>query len=230
MSNLSEETLEKGRLIYAFAKDPRTSEKERAIGQLQLDKFCRKYGCKEEDLNPDHNKRTIRPERVDELDLLLTILMSVNPYTKYTVDQKTLDVKCELDNEDYQEVLNKYAYFVKLYRVEKELLKTAFHSKHANYFTANSYARSKWRKSTTENDSIKTAQDDKAAASAAWQKMKQDVMYGKISEKELAKNVVDSQDHIQMMAFNAKRAERLEQILLQAEYMNKHKTIQDGKH
>ena len=220
---ISEKDLERGRLIYAFAKDPRTSERERKVGQLQLDKFCQKHGITEDDLNPAVNTRIIKSEHQDEVDLLLTIILSLNPYTRYKITG--LEVSCDLDPEDYAELLSKYNYFVKLWRVEKELLYRAFFSKHTRFFQADAQAHSKWRKNTVKNENIDHFAGEIAEANAVFLKMQSDFNTGRVSEKKLAEDVINSQDRIKIMAFNTNRAYHLEELLLKANYIKNSKTI-----
>lgn len=116
LKDISEKDLEKGRLIYNLAKKA-TIPGEKKSAEIQLEKFCKKHGITEDDLNPAANNRVLKAEHQDEVDLLLTIILSLNPYTRYkTVG---LEVSCELDQEDYLELQSKYQYFVKLWRVEK---------------------------------------------------------------------------------------------------------------
>lgn len=227
LKDISPNKLEQARTAFRMWKSA-TIPAEKDASKRALDKFLNRYNLTLGDIDPDANNRTIRPERIDELDLLLTILVSVNPYTRYTTDKVTLDVKCDLDDEDYKEVLSKYAYFIKLWRVEKELLKTSFHSKHKAYFKADPYAQKKWRPRNTPNESIQKFKTEADEANREWLRMQQDFATGKVSEKSLIKDVVNSQDRVKITAFNTSRAHMLEQILLPADYLKNSKTIDDG--
>lgn len=225
LENISEKELEHGRKLLRLARRA-TIKGEKDAAEMMLEKFLKKHKLNLGDVDPDANNRILKALKPDELDLLLTIVVSVNPYTRYVSDLKTLEVKCDLDDEDYKEVLKKYDYFVKMWRVEKELLITAFHTKHKQYFQPDQYAQKKWRARNTENESISKFKTETTQANEEWLKMQRDFTTGKVSEKALTKDVVNSQDRIKIMAFNTSRSYHLEQILLPADYLKNSKTIE----
>ncbi len=226
MKHVPEEILEKGRKIKRYLKND--SEGERNAAKRKYEEFLKKHNLQDSDVDPEANTRKIYAKHDDEVDLLLNIILSVNPFTKHSTDKK--EITCELDNEDYIEVLEKYEYFGKLFRVEKELLIVAFSSKHKKFMTPDDDAKIKWRSHKKENEAIKNFKDEMVEVKEEWLNQQADVKKGRISESTLAENVMNSNDRVKIMAFNANRSVMLQSILLDARYIKNKRTISSKKH
>lgn len=156
-SKNKDEIFAKARKLLALAKGGIGGEKEAA--QKKLDEHILKHGLKIEDIDESYNTRTF--EGIfdeDEVAVMMTIIFSVNQTAR--PQKQGLKVICELDKEDYAEVQHKFAYFVHLWRIEKDMLTLAFYSKHRVPFEPDEYARNKHNKSNAKvNDAVAKAAD-----------------------------------------------------------------------
>lgn len=214
MSKSREELLSHARKLKEHAT--RGVPNERDVAKDKYESFLKKHSLLDAEVDPELTMREFTAKEENEKDLLLTVILSVNPYARYTQDIFT--IKCDLDDEDFSLVNKKYQAFLKIWRVEKELLVTAFYAKHNKYFQPNPNAHKKWNAKNTKNDSIQKNKDELNQVAEEWQKMKSDFIHGKVTEKTLARDVIESQDRVKIQAFNTNRAQLLEAILLTANF------------
>lgn len=193
----------KARKLKALANRGEGGEKE--TSQRMYDEFIKKHSLDESEIDPSLNNRKFRVKNYDDSLILTNVILSVNPFTKIT--QHELRTDCNLDWEDYNEVKKKFAYFVKLYRIEKELLNMAFFSKHSKFFQPDEDVQKKWRESKAENNDLKKARENAE----------------KLNSNKDSKSV-SKEDQIMLM--NLKRMGLIQEHLLDAEYIKTKKTIE----
>ena len=211
----------KAKKLKALADRGIGGEKESAIKMYK--EFMEKNGLNDSDIDPSVNNRKFRVKNYDDSLILTNVILSVNPFSKPISTE--LFIEAELDLEDFNEVKEKFRYFIKLYRIEKELLNMAFFSKHNSFFTPDEHAQKKWRENYSENTELKKAREQAEKLKNKSEKNKPDDNKDKSSSQELEKLKKDSQ--IQMR--NMDRFSKLVPILLEGKYVRTSKTIENKK-
>lgn len=181
--------------------------------------FMEKHGLNDNEIDPSANNRKFKVKNDDDAFILTNVILSVNPFTK-VVNNPTI-VEAELDLEDFNEVKEKFRYFVKLWRVEKELLKMAFFSKHNEFFAPDDHAKNKWREHNQENEELKKARERAEKLS----KTKDEVIKNSTSAEDLEK--LKKNEQIQRL--NQSRFAKLVPILLEGKYVRTYQTIEKEK-
>lgn len=211
---MEQENLEKimsmARKLKALAERGVGGEKDSATEKYL--EYLKKHDLTDSDINPNMNKRIINVKNDYEKDVLLNVILSVNPYTKHS--DCTTYIECYLDQEDYDEVVNKFAYFSKLLRTECELLITAFLTKHNHHFEPDERARKKWRERRVENDALTEKQREKEIINQEFNRMEALKTLG----VNVQATVMESGDRLKIAAFNRNRKQELINILLNADY------------
>ena len=192
-------------------------EGEKQAAEAAYKSHLKKHNLNDSDINPEMNNRVIPAKDEEYRDVLLNVILSVNPYTKHSIS--TSAIQCYLDNEDYNEVLKKFDYFSKMLAVEKELLITAFLSKHSRHFEPDSRAKSKWRERRVENSSKLDAEADKREITQELNRLQAEAALN----IDVTQKVINSGSRIKIAAFNKSRAHQMVDLLLDAEYA-RHRT------
>jgi hypothetical protein len=131
-------------------------EGEKDTARRMYEDFIKKHNL--EDNDEGTNVRILKIKYADDMLILFNVILSVNPFSKPVYEKNYIRV--ELDKEDYTEVKCKYRHFVKLWRIEKELLTMSFFSKHNVHFAPDDYAKKKWREHNAMNQQYVQAQVD----------------------------------------------------------------------
>lgn len=202
------------RKLKALAERGDAGEKESA--RTKYFEYLKKHDLSDSDISPDMHKRIIEAKD-DYKDVLLNVILSVNPYTRHSDGQTYIE--CFLDDEDFAEVLKKFDYFKKLLTVEKELLITAFLSKHADAFEPDSHALKKWRERRVENSALTTKKHEAEIIKQEYNRLQSEVAMN----IDVTQKVVQSGDRLKIAAFNKDRSEQMIDILLESEYV-RHRT------
>lgn len=206
----------KARKLKALADRGVEGEKQNA--QRRYEEFIKKHKLDESEIDPQLNNRRFRVKNYDDLMILNNVILSVNPFTKINNNELFLDV--DLDDEDFREVKEKFRYFMKLFRVEKELLTMAFFSKHQKFFEPDDNAKNKWRESRAENEELKKARQNADKINKKTPKDNKE-----LSKEEIEKLKKDSQ----IQTLNMSRLDKLIPILLDGKYVRNNQTIEEKK-
>jgi hypothetical protein len=206
-----EKIMSRARKLKELATRGVEGEKESAI--IAYNAFLSKHGLSDSDINPEMNRRVFVAKDAEYKDVLLNVILSVNPFAQHN-DTFTA-IECYLDQEDYNEVLKKYEYFSKLLRVEKELLMTAFLSKHKKFFEPDEKADKKWRERRVTNDAFNIKEQEAKIIKQEINRQKADDILG----VDVTSRVLESGDRLKIAAFNQNRAGQLMDILLNAKYV-----------
>lgn len=211
---VSEKIKSKARKLKALAEQGIGGEKDAA--EQKYKDFIKKHNIDESGNEiKSNNRRKFKVKDYDDCQILNNVILSVNPYTEIT--SYDLSVLCELDDEDYAEVKNKHSYFVKLFRIEKELLKMAFFGKHESFFAPSNYAKNKWREKKTENDELKKARE-KA----------EDITNKAENNQEITDDMKKMKKDYQIQQFNLNRLNQMKEVLLEGKYVQNNKTIEEA--
>jgi len=186
---------------------------EKEAAETKYKAYLIKHDLNDSDINPEMNKRIFVAKDSEYKDVLLNVILSINPYTRHNDTQTAIE--CYLDQEDYAEVVKKYEYFSKLLSVEKELLITAFLSKHKDFFEPDAQAKKKWRERRVENSALTIKEQEAKIIRQEMNRQKADTVLG----VDVETKVIDSGDRLKVAAFNLDRAGRLMQILLDGKYV-----------
>lgn len=209
MADNIEKLKHKARRLKALADRGVGGEKDNA--ERMYREFITKHKLEENDIDPSVNNRKFKVKNYDDSLILTNVILSINPTTK--VVNHNLCVTCDLDLEDYNEVKEKFRYFVKLYRIEKELLNMAFFSKHKDFFAPDEHAKNKWRESYKENEELKKARE---RADKITMKLEKNPDISKVSPMS------------QIQLLNLKRMGQFTELLLDAEYARRNKKIESN--
>lgn len=216
-----EENLEKvmaiARKLKALAERGEGGEKTSA--ETKYKEYLKQHNLTDSDINPEMNKRIIEVLDGDHKDVLLNVILSVNPYTKHS--DNTNNIECYLDTEDYNEVLKKYEYFSKLLRIEKELLISSFIKKHQHAFEPDEKAKKKWRERRVENQALTTKNVEAKIIEKEYNRLQSD----KTLNIDVTSKVINSSDRLVVTAFNLDRISLMQDILLDSEYVRSHTRI-----
>jgi len=180
---------------------------EKTNSQNKFKEHMEKYGLEMGEIDASSNTRKFRVKSLDDLIIITNVILSVNPFTQ-TIQLKDA-IKVDLDNEDYFEVIEKFKYFSKLHKIEKQLLMDSFFHKHKDFFQPDERTRTKWRDKHQVNKDLQKAQ------------LRVDKMENKLSKADQDKMSKELEAHIIKM----KRMEGVSRFLLNAEYARKHQTI-----
>lgn len=179
------------------------------------DDYLRKHKLTPEQIEGSFKHRTFKIKDADGLIILTNVVLSVNPFAKIIPEKNFLNV--ELDDEDFIEVREKFRYFLKLWRVEKDLLTMSFFGKHQQFFSPDQYAQSKYREqSKTVNPEYEKA------------KQKADGITKMAQEKDtaIAISSINEAPKNDVIILNLQRTELLQKILLNSNYKRTNKTIE----
>lgn len=214
-----EKVMSMARKLKALAE--RGVDGEKTSAEEKYKEYLKEHNLTDSDINPDMNKRIIEALDSDYKDVLLNVILSVNPYTKHS--DNTTSIECYLDNEDYTEVLKKYEYFSKLLRVEKELLITSFLKKHSQAFEPDAKANKKWRERRVENQALTTKNEEAKIIEKEYNRIQSD----KALNVDVTLKVINSDDRLVVTAFNRDRISLMQDILLDSdsEYVRNHTRI-----
>ena len=212
-----EKIIAKARLLKNLAERGEPGEKENAQGKYE--EHLKRHNLNDADINPEMNKRIIEVLDADYKDVLLNVVLSVNPYTKHS--DNTSYIECYLDHDDYTEVLKKYEYFSKLLRIEKELLITAFILKHSPAFEPDEKATKKWRERRVENNALTLKQTESEIIKKEYNRIQSD----KALNVDVTAKIINSNDRLVITAFNQDRTEQMKELLLKSEYVRSHTRI-----
>lgn len=213
----TEKLKSKAKKLKALADRGVGGEKESAT--KMYNEFMEKHGLNDGDIDPSANNRKFKVRTEDDAFILTNVILSVNPFTK--VNNLPSIVEAELDLEDFNEVKEKFRYFVKLWRVEKELLRMAFFSKHNDFFAPDDHAKNKWRESNKENEELKKARERAEKLS----KTQDETIKNSTSKEDLEK--LKKNEQIQRL--NQSRFAKLVPILLEGKYVRTYQTIEKEK-
>lgn len=212
-----EKVMSMARKLKALAERGEGGEKTSAESKYK--DYLKQHNLTDSDINPEMNKRVIEALDGDYKDVLLNVILSVNPYTKHS--DNTTNIECYLDNEDYTEVLKKYEYFSKLLRIEKELLITSFIKKHSPAFEPDEKSKKKWRERRVENQAFTTKNEEAKIIEKEYNRMQAD----KALNVDVTLRVINSDDRLVVTAFNKDRISLMQDILLDSEYVRNHTRI-----
>jgi hypothetical protein len=210
----------KARKLKALANGGVDGEKETA--RRMYDDYIKEHGLQDNEINSNmHHREFYNLVDSDECDIAATIILSVNPFAKYNVTKEF--VSTELDDEDYLEAKEKIDYFIKLWRIERNALRTAFAIRHNDFFKPDEYASSKWREHKNSNSAVVNNEfndmDEKV------KKMNFD--FNKNPNKVI-KDVFETNDEALKTAFNLDRSLQMSEILLVAHYKKTSRTIKNN--
>lgn len=206
-----EKIMSKARKLKELATRGIDGEKDAAISAYNV--YLKKYNINDSDINPEMNKRVIEVKDGDHKDVLLNVILSVNPFTRHNDTQTSIE--CYLDHEDHEEVLKKYEYFAKLLRVERELLITAFLLKHADSFEPDAQANKKWRERRVENEAFNVKKQEAQIIRQEFNRLQAD----KAMNIDVTSKIIHSGDRLKIAAFNQDRTEQMKEILLDGKYV-----------
>ncbi len=174
--------------------------------------YIQRHGINDADVNVNGNKRLLAFRNDDEFFVLTNVIMAVDPYAKYTKETGGLVV--DLDNDDYKEVGERYRYFVKVWRVERELLVRAFAQKHKKYFTPSDY---EFAKADRVNKSLNKSLNHDYTASSDHQKRLQEAE-SRFNSQFKNLESINSLDIVEVEIFNRDRVYEMMRILLDSDY------------
>lgn len=195
------------RKLYELAQKGVGGEKDNA--QKMFDEHIKKHKIHISEIDSSKNMRKFRVKSDDDRMILANVILSVNPFTEIIKLASGLNV--ELDEEDFSEVKEKFKYFSRLYKIEKQMLTDAFFYKHKDYFQPDEYTRNKWREKRTINEDLQQAQ------------IKVDKIENKLSKADEDKLNKQMQEHVKKM----RRMEAMSRTLLNAEYARRDKAISE---
>lgn len=213
--SVSDKVLSMARKLKAMAERGEGGEKRNAI--LKYAAHLKKHGLEDYQIDPSNHVRKFQISDPDSQIILFNIILSVNPYSTYYVAKNNI-VVVELDDEDFKEVSEKSDYFIRLFKVEKELLYMAFAKKHNYYFKPDARASKKWREKYAESSDLKDAQENMAKAASLYESKM-------AAAPQTASAAISLKDEVSIQAFNGNRVNEMAEILLEANYKKVNRTI-----
>lgn len=180
---------------------------ERDSAKTKFDEHMARHKLHISDIDPSANMRKFRVKSDDDRMILGNVILSVNPFAELIKLETSINV--ELDEEDFIEVRERFKYFSRLYKVEKQMLTDAFFHKHKDYFQPDEYTRNKWREKRKINEDLQSAQ------------IKVEKIENKLSKADQDKLNKQLQEHVNKM----RRMEAMSKTLLNAQYARRDKTI-----
>jgi len=210
----------KARKLKALAQRGEEGEKETAI--KKYNDFIKEHNLNDNEIDSSLYRREFMDVLDnEEKDIAITILLSINPFAKYNTMAKS--ITADLDDEDFIETKEKIDYFIKLWRVEKNALRTAFAIRHNNFFKPDSDAINKWRENKTNPI---TKEDNKNEFGDINQKVEQIRKDFEKDAEKVIKEVFNSDDDSIRTAFNIDRSVLMSDILLVANYVKTKKRVE----
>lgn len=210
----------KARKLKELAKRGEEGEKETAI--KKYNDFIKEHNLNDSEIDTNMYRREFLDVLdAEEKDIAITVLLSVNPYAKYNTLAKS--ISAELDDEDFIEAKDKIDYFIKLWRIEKNALRTAFAIRHNNFFKPDSDAMNKWRERKVEPITKDENKNEFGDINKKVEQIRQD--FEKDAEKVI-KEVFNSNDDSIRTAFNIDRSLLMSDILLLANYVKTKRRVE----
>lgn len=213
-----DELLAKARLLKALA-DGVGEPHEKESAQRFFEQYCKTNKITLSEVVNNANQRTFKFKTEDECTILTNVILSVNPFTDVVPVYNGAGaaknfVKCELDEEDFKECIEKFRHFIKLWYVEKDVLSMSFFAKHKEYFEPDEHTRKKYMGRQKTNQKYEAAKKDAADLTEK-------------GNKPLTQADIDAMDESERIrVLNFKRMQKLAPILLDANYAPNHKTIE----
>lgn len=193
------------RKLYELAQKGIGGEKDAA--QKKFEEHLKKYKIHISEIDSSKNMRNFRVKSDDDRFILGNVILSVNPYAELI--KLTTIIKVSLDEEDFIEVVNRFKYFARLYKTEREMLQMSFMHKHKDFFQPDEYTRNKWREKYKINEDLQSAQ------------IKVEKIENKLSKADQDKLNKQLEAHIAKM----KRMEAMSKTLLNAQYARRDKAL-----
>lgn len=193
------------RKLYELAQKGIGGEKENA--QTMFEEHIKKHKIHISEIDASKNMRKFKIKSDDDRMILANVILSVNPFAEIIKLETALNV--ELDEEDFIEVRERFKYFVRLYKIEKQMLTDAFFHKHKDYFQPDEYTRNKWREKHKINEDLQSAQ------------IKVEKIENKLSQADQDKLNKQLEEHVKKM----RRMEAMSKTLLNAQYARRDKAI-----
>lgn len=182
---------------------------ERDSAKTKFDEHMAKHKLHLSDIDPSANMRRFRVKSDDDRMILANVILSVNPFTEIIKLASGLNV--ELDEEDFTEVKEKFKYFSRLFKIEKQMLNDSFFHKHRDYFQPDEHTRNKWREKHKINEDLQSAQ------------IKVEKIENKLSQADQDKLNKQLEEHVKKM----RRMEAMSKTLLNAQYARRDKAISE---
>ncbi len=227
----TQKEISKARKLKRLAERGIGGEKDNADKMYK--EYIIKHGISDSEVNPEGNQRRIQIKNDDDFFILTNVILNVDPYARYSRAGSVLLV--ELDDDDFEETGKRFRYFIKLWRIERELLTRAFFAKHMKYFTPDEYSFAK------KNRDNKTVNNDVSEAQEYIQKLKNaakvinpsgEFNSGRninssnyVDPKHKDINNIRSDDVFAMEMFNKDRVAFMMDILLESDYTGNRKKI-----
>lgn len=193
------------RKLYELAQKGIGGEKETA--QTMFEEHIKKHKIHISEIDASKNMRKFRVKSDDDRFILGNVILSVNPYAELIKLEKSINVS--LDEEDFIEVVNRFKYFARLYKIERDMLAMSFMHKHKDFFQPDEYTRSKWREKYKINEDLQSAQ------------IKVEKIENKLSQADQEKLNKQMQEHVKKM----ERMAGISKHLLTAQYARRDKAI-----
>lgn len=193
------------RKLYELAQKGIGGEKDAA--QKKFEEHLKKYKIHISEIDSSKNMRSFKVKSDDDRFILGNVILSVNPYAELI--KLTTIIKVSLDEEDFIEVVNRFKYFARLYKTERQMLEMSFMHKHKDFFQPDEYTRNKWREKYKINEDLQSAQ------------IKVDKIENKLSKADQDKLNKQLQEHVNKI----KRMESMSKTLLNAQYARRDKAL-----
>lgn len=193
------------RKLYELAQKGIGGEKDAA--QIKFEEHLKKYKIHISEIDSSKNMRSFRVKSDDDRFILGNVILSVNPYAELI--KLTTIIKVSLDEEDFIEVVNRFKYFARLYKTERDMLQMSFMHKHKDFFQPDEYTRNKWREKYKINEDLQSAQ------------IKVEKIENKLSKADQDKLNKQLEAHVAKM----KRMEAMSKTLLNAQYARRDKAL-----
>lgn len=193
------------RKLYELAK--RGDAGEKASAQLKFEEHLKKYKIHISEIDSSKNMRSFRVKSDDDRFILGNVILSVNPYAELI--KLANFIKVSLDEEDFIEVVNRFKYFTRLYKTERQMLEMSFMHKHKDFFQPDEYTRNKWREKYKINEDLQSAQ------------IKVEKIENKLSKADQDKLNKQLQEHVKKI----NRMEAMSKTLLNAQYARRDKAL-----
>lgn len=193
------------RKLYELAQKGIGGEKDAA--QKKFEEHLKKYKIHISEIDSSKNMRSFKVKSDDDRFILGNVILSVNPYAELI--KLTTIIKVSLDEEDFIEVVNRFKYFARLYKTERQMLEMSFMHKHKDFFQPDEYTRNKWREKYKINEDLQSAQ------------IKVEKIENKLSKADQDKLNKQLQEHVNKI----KRMESMSKTLLNAQYARRDKAL-----
>jgi hypothetical protein len=220
MSEGKEKILSKARKLKALAVGGDSGEKDNAERMYQ--EYIKLHNINDCEINSDMSVRYFTDIVNDnERDIVCTVLYSINPFSKPSYNA-VFDVTVDLDEEDYVEAKEKVSYFITLWRLEVNALKSAFSLRHKDFLRPDAYAMDKWRENKTKGED--NVEDKVQNLIKLSNKIKIDL---EKNQEAVINEIFNTKDQDYMTAFNIDRSVAMSELLLLANYIRANKKINE---